>query len=227
MTAVERASLREENGPGEVRFHFNPTTIGYSRQAQFNRQPTQGSAAEPPTQFTGVDATQLQLQLLFDAMGAAKADGVQPEIDQLVAWTKLPEGADAAAASPAKLLFTWGRLKIVDTSTFRCHLERLQVTMEMFDPDGVPLRATVAVTLKSAAPEPQPTNPTSGTERSRRRRVLRPGQTLQQIAHAEYGDPGLWRAVADLNGIDDPMRLRAETEILLPDPTELAGRRRS
>ena len=45
---------------------------------------------------------------------------------------------------------------------------------------------------------------------------VRAGDTLAGIAYAEYGNPNLWRAVAELNNIDDPMRLRPGQRLMLP-----------
>ena len=50
------------------------------------------------------------------------------------------------------------------------------------------------------------------------------GDTLQQLAWQEYGDAGAWRPIAAANGLDDPMRLRPGSTLLLPAVDELAGR---
>ena len=42
------------------------------------------------------------------------------------------------------------------------------------------------------------------------------GDSLASVAYAEYGDPTAWRAVARFNGIDDPLRCRPGTRLLLP-----------
>jgi nucleoid-associated protein YgaU len=36
-----------------------------------------------------------------------------------------------------------------------------------------------------------------------------------------YGDAARWRDIARANGIDNPLRVPAGRELLLPDPTEL------
>jgi nucleoid-associated protein YgaU len=53
--------------------------------------------------------------------------------------------------------------------------------------------------------------------------VVVAGDTLPSVAFHAYGDPNLWRAVAEANGIDDPMRLRAGTRLLLPALDELVA----
>jgi hypothetical protein len=51
--------------------------------------------------------------------------------------------------------------------------------------------------------------------------VVVQGDTLPGVAYQEYGDAALWRAVADVNGIDDPARLRPGRRLLLPTADEL------
>jgi nucleoid-associated protein YgaU len=51
--------------------------------------------------------------------------------------------------------------------------------------------------------------------------VAREGDSLAGLAFKEYGDPGLWRVIAEVNRIDDPMRMHAGARLLLPSPKEL------
>ena len=53
--------------------------------------------------------------------------------------------------------------------------------------------------------------------------MLRREESLHSVAHSTFGDAGAWRAIAELNGIDDPTRLRPGRELLLPDVSELAA----
>ena len=47
------------------------------------------------------------------------------------------------------------------------------------------------------------------------------GDTLAALAYAEYDDPEMWRLLAAFNGIDDPLRLRIGSLLMLPAPEEL------
>lgn len=212
------AVLAEEADPSrKLTFHFNPTTISFSRQVQYNRQPRQ--ANDPPVQFTGAGPTSMTLQVFLDAAGRRTPPSVQPEIDLLVSWTTVPDVTNPGDGPP-KVTFTWGHLAVNGEQTLTGNVSQLKVTVEVFDREGRPLRALVDLTLVSAQTEPRGTNPTSGAERSRRRHVLRRGETLASVAWSQLGDPGAWRAVAELNGIDDPTRLRTGRELLLPDAPE-------
>jgi hypothetical protein len=49
------------------------------------------------------------------------------------------------------------------------------------------------------------------------------GQRLDEVAHQYYGDPSLWRLIASLNGIDDPMHVSPGTVLRLPSASALRG----
>jgi nucleoid-associated protein YgaU len=50
--------------------------------------------------------------------------------------------------------------------------------------------------------------------------VLAQGDSLASVAFGEFGDATLWRALARLNGIDDPMAIAPGTRILVPSAAE-------
>ena len=205
---MAKAFLAEKDNPlSMVRFHFNPTTINFSKGANYRRSPNQSGAPDPPVQFQGTEATTLKLQLLLDAVEDQPTGSVQSEVEKLLSWTNLKDGLTGQSASPPELQFTWGALKINKAHTFVGHLDNVDVTYEMFARDGRPLRAKVSLTMRSVSKEPGPTNPSSGAERSRRSHVLRRGESLQSLAYAVYGDAGAWRSIAATNHIDDPFRV--------------------
>jgi nucleoid-associated protein YgaU len=219
-----KAFLCEALNPTKrVAFHFNPSTLNFTKKAEYKREGNQSGAADPPVQYHGTGATTLKLQLLLDAVEEQPAGSVESEVERLLAWTNISDGLTGKAASPPLLRFTWGMLKINKTHTFVGHLDEVDVTYEMFARDGRPLRAQVSLSMSSASQEPGAQNPTSGAERAKRSRVLRRGETLQSVAYEVYGDPGAWRQIAATNGVDDPFRVLPGRELLLPDASELAG----
>jgi len=99
-------------------------------------------------------------------------------------------------------------------------LKSVEIDYLLFDNDGTPLRATANVTLQ-ALPQTTPgTNPTSGGISGRRSARTTQGDSLASIAQREYGDAGLWRAIAIANDIDDPGRVPPGTRLLLPPRTQ-------
>ena len=58
-------------------------------------------------------------------------------------------------------------------------------------------------------------------DQDRARRDALHGETLQSVATKTFGTPGAWRAIAEVNGIDDPTSLRPGDVIYLPARDEL------
>jgi nucleoid-associated protein YgaU len=87
----------------------------------------------------------------------------------------------------------------------------------MFREDGVPVRATLNVTFKEykTIEEQLSERPTESSDWSKFRE-LAPGDQLNLIAAIEYGDPTVWRVIAEANDIDNPRRLETGREIRLP-----------
>jgi nucleoid-associated protein YgaU len=219
-----KAFIREVRNPlAMVNFHFNPTSISFSKSAEYKRQPSQGAAGDPNVQFLGTAATALRMQILLDAVEKQPAGSVQSEVEQLLKWTHAETMLGNPAPSPPELLFTWGALTIDGRHTFTGHLNQVDVTYEMFSRDGRPIRAQVNLTLESVPQVLPRTNPTSGGERARRSHVLRRGEALHSVAFQTYGDAARWRDIARVNGIDNPFRVTPGRELLLPDATDLAG----
>jgi nucleoid-associated protein YgaU len=219
---LAKAYLCEVDNPGKrVTFHFNPTTIKFSKSANFRREPSQAAADAPPVQFQGTAPTELNLDLLLDAVGKA-GGSVTPEVDQLLLWTvPTPDSANTTSPSPPKLQFNWGQLKLGSNDKFEGHMDKVNVTYVLFAKNGTPIRAEVGLSLKST-PSPQPgTNPTSGGRRAHRTHQLTRGETLQSLAQAVYGNAAYWRGIAAANGINDPMRVPPGRRLLVPDLGEL------
>lgn len=58
-----------------------------------------------------------------------------------------------------------------------------------------------------------------------RERVVRPGETMETIAKAEFGDASLWTVVASANPRVDPMKMRAGMTLRIPiDPGNIQGK---
>jgi nucleoid-associated protein YgaU len=78
----------------------------------------------------------------------------------------------------------------------------------LFSRSGIPLRATLTVTLKEYKTlEQQIDDIRFQSPDHTRTRVVQQGDTLSRIANDAYGDPAQWRAIAEQNQITDPLDL--------------------
>jgi uncharacterized membrane protein len=91
---------------------------------------------------------------------------------------------------------------------FRCVLESVKQKFTLFSPDGVPLRATLSVSLREykTLNDQLEQLKLSSPDRTHAH-VLMQTDTLAHVAQLYYERPADWRPIADQNSIDDPRRL--------------------
>src|SRR5690606_30761668 len=117
----------------------------------------------------------------------------------------------------------WGEV------SFEGVVTSLRETFNLFDEEGKVLRARVALSLKRfASAEVQLRELRRSSPDRTRLHVVREGETLTQIAYDAYGDPALWRLIAEENDIDRPRFVAPGTLLRVPahDVARPAGRAR-
>jgi hypothetical protein len=199
-----------------IDFQFNPKDLTVAKSANWDYKSSTGNSKSAPPQYKGPEPAKLTLEMFFDA--SEKQDrGVVAIVDKLFACcVPTAESFQQKKGSPPWVQFRWGTL-----TGFVGYIANVSVKYTLFTSTGTPIRATCTVALQEIAAEKKKQNPTSGGLMPRRVHVLTAGETLAGVAYAEYGDPAMWRDVARVNEIDDPLRLRPGTRLLLPDPDEL------
>ena len=203
-----------------VSFQFNPDTLTLSKGAQWIRHRARSARQVGVPEFTGSLPRQLTVELFLDAT-ATHDTSVQKGVETLLGWcVPTARSIAAKAASAPRVKFSWGSF---DSVSFFGYLEEVSATYSLFDSDGTPLRATCGIRLTEAGDPTPRQNPTSGSPDTRRTHRLVVGDSLEMLAHQEYGDATAWRVIAEANGIDDPQRLRPGTEVLIPSVDELGG----
>jgi nucleoid-associated protein YgaU len=222
--STTKASLKEVHGPHELKFRFNPKELTINKAAVWNRKPKKGAANADPPEYGGPQPKTIQMELFFDDWEPEPDKKPPPDlvrdIHQLMEWLTptLKSRNGKQNPQPQLLQLAWGSNKAV--SGFQGFLKSVNTKFTMFKPDGTPVRATAQITLEEIPHEPKKTNPTSGAVTTRRTHVLTAGDSLQSVAYAEYDDPALWRGLAAFNGIDDPLRVRIGSTLLIPSADE-------
>jgi nucleoid-associated protein YgaU len=136
----------------------------------------------------------------LQAVTSAIAGAVTAAVDAVVAAAGSVGGAALAAASAP--------LGNQRRNGFRCVMEQIKQKFTLFSPDGVPLRATLTVTLreyKTLDDQLKQLN-LSSPDRTHAH-VVEQGDALDSIANRYYDRSNDWRAIADANSIYDPRRL--------------------
>jgi hypothetical protein len=157
----------------------------------------------------------LSVEVFLDAWETG--DSITKDIDLLTSCcTPLQDTISSKKPSPPWVLFGWGTR--VHITAF---VKSVDVKCTMFKPDGTPIRASCTVVMQELPPAVAKQNPTSGSLTNNRVRTVVAGDSLASIAYQEYRQPAAWRALAEVNNIDDPLRLPAGTRLLVPDLDEI------
>jgi hypothetical protein len=202
-------------GPEEFHFRFNPTNLRTGKQAEFATRGATGTPQGNRYQFTGSKTASLDFTFLLDEWEAPPGMGqdVREMVQKLERATN-PEDPRSNKPMPWRMLFVWGSFR------FTGYIKSINATYTLFRRNGTPARAEVVVSMIEHLEEPGAQNPTSGGPSGRRSRQLIDGDSLQSISYVEYGDPNLWRAIADVNGIDDPLSVAPGAYVVLPSKSD-------
>jgi len=189
---------------------FNPHKYTVEKEASWVRDYDEGAMSAAIPTWRGAGPRIMNVEVFLDATYSANG-GVQPDIDLLFDCCQPTLlSVIALKPSPPFVLFGWGM-----TIGFLAFMRSVRAEYTLFRPDGTPLRAECSLVLEEIPVALARQNPTSGGS-VRRTRTTVAGDTLQSIAHREYGRPTMWRALAEANGIEDPLRVAPGTTLLVP-----------
>jgi hypothetical protein len=216
-----------------IAVQYNPGEFTLDKQVTLGEAAIPGLDA-PLQQFVRGNAEKLTLDLFCDTtengMGehATSVTTVTDRIYQLIRieptrhappiltfkWnTEFPgnrvgAGADAPAPPPLG-----GQRR----HSFRCVMESLRQKFTLFSPQGVPLRATLSVTLREYRDLEQQLRQLNLSSPDRTHvHVLQQGDTLAAVARRYYDKAAQWRDVADDNRIEDVRRTTPGTFVRVP-----------
>jgi nucleoid-associated protein YgaU len=204
-----------DKGPKKdpIHFQFNPKEMSIAKSAKWGSSPTAKAPKSAPPEFQGSEPCKLTLELFFDATDTFDASVVQRV--EAVFGCLVPVSGKEGAWPPLVQLH-WG-----EVTSFLGYVTQVQAKYTLFAPNGTPLRATCSLTIQEMPEQKGKQNPTSGTYVLHTEHTLLRGETLASIAYREYGDPALWRALAEFNDVDDPLRLRPGTSLVVPELADL------
>ena len=199
-----------------IPFQFNPKELALTKTAKWKRDAQRNAKKSGVPEFTGSDPAKLTLEMFFDATDKMDASVVK-RVEQLFACCVPTDASrDQKKGSPPWVVFHWGGMV-----GFPAYVSTVSAKYTLFTPGGTPIRALCSVTLEEISGEQPGQNPTSGALAARSRHVVVAGDSLHSIAYQAYGRSGLWREIAHANDVDDPLRLRPGTALLIPALEEI------
>ena len=195
---------------------FNPSEYTLDKSIQIAEVGIPG-LDNPLQQFVRGNTAKLTTDLFFDTSNEGlgkRAKSVTEKTDELYNLVKI----DSKLHAPPICYFAWGPVfpgsgkgdpsGTIKEGGFVCIFESIKQRFTLFSEEGIPLRATVSVTLreyKTLHTTTTETNPQS-PDRTHNFR-LKSDQTLSEVAHLHYDTPTAWRPIAEENGLEDPRRI--------------------
>ncbi|MDQ1728186.1 MAG: hypothetical protein QOD33_311 [Pyrinomonadaceae bacterium] len=208
---------------------------------------TGAGLADDPLLFTGGGTTELHLNLLFDVSLAGSSTAVKDVRDLTYPLWQLAENAadEHNYGRPPLVRFVWGKSWNIP-GIVAAVAERL----DYFSPGGEPLRSWLSMRLlrvaesstalfaerQSARPfklpeeaTPQPSTQTGAAPRQIadseiQEHQVASGERLDQLEYRYYGrfgHPSLWRWLAIINDIADPLHIPPGTALQMPPLSSL------
>ncbi len=197
-------------------FKFNPLSYTIEKDSHWASAPQASAGEAPESSFLGPGARSLRLQVFMDDSWNPINGSIQPEIDFLMkCCDPTPESVAEGKPRPPYVRFGWGANVL-----FKAYVSSVSVEVGLFSTTGTPLRATANIGLTEVPESVARQNPTSGTPSPQRAHRVEAGDTLAGIAYRYWKDPNLWRAIAEVNRIDDPERLTPGRELLIPEAAD-------
>ncbi len=188
---------------GEVPVLFYPSEYSMEKSNEFASINIPGLES-PMLQFSRGNLETLTMDLFFDSYELDK--DVRDYTNKITDLLKI----DPEIHAPPVLKFVWGAMN------FTCVLSRVSKKFTMFRSDGIPVRATLSVTFSEYKTEISAREkPLQSSDRTKTY-TIKQGDSLWAIAAKEYGDPALWRPIADENRIENPRLLEIGRDVTIP-----------
>lgn len=215
---------------GKIQALFNPNKLSYARNVQWAQKKSgdKGAASAYLRQeFINSEPETLTVDLFFDtyappsnqlALGhqsarmslSPQATSVKPYTDQLSKLALINQELHR----PPVCQLMWGKLAV-----FRGVLTSLNYTFTLFLANGTPVRAIVTCSFAQSLTEAYAARALElHSADIVKTHLVQRGDTLQSIAAKRYGDPTLWRPIAQANKdkIDNPRLLKPGILLKIP-----------
>jgi nucleoid-associated protein YgaU len=225
MEPTKRAQLLVDGRKEPIVVQFNPTEFSLDKSAQIAEITIPGLDT-PLLQFVRGQNERLTLDLFFDTTENGMGQGATSVTTLTDPFYELVKIVPKTHAPPI-CTFTWSDKFTGSDFTFyagnqkrngfRCIVEGVKQKFTLFSPEGVPLRATLTVTLREYKTlDDQLKQLNLHSPDRTQSHIVQQGETLASIAAEHYEKPEEWRNIADANDIEDPRRLVAGNFLTVP-----------
>lgn len=190
----------------DIDFHFNPSDFSVDYAPKYGD--TKGVlTGQERSEFINEGSATLNLKMTLNGFPLnlpteSIAKDISPDVKKLRALVRIKPDLH----KPPSCAFEWGR------TVFRGDITNLNVNFTMFTSGGMPVRATVSLTMRENSAE----KPALESPDRTKRRVVPQDTPLYMLAYETYNDCGEWRRIAAANGIRNPRRIESGAVLKIP-----------
>lgn len=213
----------------EITVQFNPTAYSMTKPVTWSPQVSAGTSTDtskqtavqrnlnaPVLQFGGGGSRTLVLELFFDVTEPVidqgkPVDDVRQLTNKIVKLTRIER--DANPQQPPICEVSWGNPLDPPEFPFVGVVTNLAQNFTLFKSDGRPLRARLTLTFTEWIDREKDLKQTDPEQTTR---LVKRGDTLSSLAAEAYGDPNLWRIIAQANNLDNPRHLEVSKSLIIP-----------
>jgi Contractile injection system tube protein/LysM domain len=228
MEQLQKAQLVATYRDGFMDFfdvQFNPAEFSLDKGVQIAEIAIPGLDS-PLLQFVRGQNERMTVDLFFDTTESGMGPGatsVTKMTDRVYELVKI----EPAGHAPPICTFVWNdKFPGMDISDragnqrrtdFQCVVESIKQKFTLFSPEGVPLRATLTLTLREYKTLKQQLDQLGKSSPDRTHsHIVQRGERLADIAAQYYRRPGEWRPIAEANDIEDPRRINPGIFLSIP-----------
>ncbi|MEN6290559.1 MAG: LysM peptidoglycan-binding domain-containing protein [Methanobacterium sp.] len=190
----------------EIKILYYPTEYTMEKSNTFSEINVPGLET-PYIQYSRGNSGSISLEVFYDTYN--ERSDVRKYTQELSDLLKI----DPDLHAPPPLSFIWG---MPDKEPFTCVLEKVSAKYTMFLSDGTPVRARLNITLKEFKTALNTREESKQSPDKTKTYVTKRGDSLWLIANEKYGDPYMWRPIADKNKIKNPRFIEPGIEMLIP-----------
>lgn len=199
------------NDSDKIEVTFNPTEYSINKSNSFSESKIPGLIS-PVIQFDRGNTRTLTVDLLLDTQVSETTQKEKQDVrDAYINKFEKLLALDSELHAPPPCKVKWGSLE------FKGVMEKMDATYILFTNQGIPTRAKIKLSFKEIIPlDVQAKNPPLNSPDRRKLFKMTEGDSVWNMANTAYGDPGLWRVIADANNIDDPANIELGKDMIIP-----------
>ncbi len=206
---------QRQNEVGQFVVDFNPSTFTITNKIEFKKEEAKGQTGGDP-QFEKIPPLEFSVEFMIDGTGVAATSAESRQKDYVKKQIKKLREVTGSSINgeihrPNYLAVLWG------TFYLECVLTSLNITYNLFDREGSPLRAKVGCSfLERIAPGKEGRQSRLESADLTKYVIFKEGDSLPLIAKNHYGSASLYLKLARENKLRNFRNIQPGTRLVLP-----------